>query len=419
MQKINSKINFLILLIVSSFILRIATIFFFADTYIENEWGVLVKNLQIYKSYSIYIIDGQVIPSVYMPPVYAYFLYLIKIFTFEKINFLNTVFLVQAILSTYSVYIFYKINKKIFNVKISLINSFIFSFFPLNVYAVGQSSSISLQIFLSLLFLKYFLEFAEKISKKNIIIFSFVSGLLIMTRGEFILIFLTTIFYLLVFKKKNLMSIMKIILIVFLVISPYLIRNYITFNSITITKSSGYNLWKGNNPLSTVYGVEARPPIKFNKNKEWPTLEKKEFKKLKNKLEAINIDKYYEIKRDKIFMNEAINNLYSDPFKYFNLFLKKIFSYYFIDLKSNYPNYYNFSHIIPIVILSVLSFPGIFLAFKKKDFKINYLLIYLFLNLVIFSIFFILPRYKLIILPIQIILAAQFITYIMRRYDSK
>ena len=326
MQKINSKINFLILLIVSSFILRIATIFFFADTYIENEWGVLVKNLQIYKSYSIYIIDGQVIPSVYMPPVYAYFLYLIKIFTFEKINFLNTVFLVQAILSTYSVYIFYKINKKIFNVKISLINSFIFSFFPLNVYAVGQSSSISLQIFLSLLFLKYFLEFAEKISKKNIIIFSFVSGLLIMTRGEFILIFLTTIFYLLVFKKKNLMSIMKIILIVFLVISPYLIRNYITFNSITITKSSGYNLWKGNNPLSTVYGVEARPPIKFNKNKEWPTLEKKEFKKLKNKLEAINIDKYYEIKRDKIFMNEAINNLYSDPFKYFHLFLK----YYYL-----------------------------------------------------------------------------------------
>ena len=81
MQKINSKINFLILLIVSSFILRIATIFFFADTYIENEWGVLVKNLQIYKSYSIYIIDGQVIPSVYMPPVYAYFLYLIKIFS--------------------------------------------------------------------------------------------------------------------------------------------------------------------------------------------------------------------------------------------------------------------------------------------------------------------------------------------------
>ena len=39
-----------------------------------------------------------------------------------------------------------------------------------------------------------------------------------------------------------------------MVISPYVIRNYIHFNQVIIVKSLGYNLWKGNNQLSTVEG---------------------------------------------------------------------------------------------------------------------------------------------------------------------
>ena len=39
--------------------------------------------------------------------------------------------------------------------------------------------------------------------------------------------------------------------------SPYLVRNYINFEKITITKSFGYNLWKGNNVDSSVEGSES------------------------------------------------------------------------------------------------------------------------------------------------------------------
>ena len=130
-------------------------------------------------------------------------------------------------------------------------------------------------------------------------------------------------------------------------------------------------------------------------------------------------NKIYEIKRDKIFFGEAINNLRKDSFYYFKLFFKKIFSYYFIDLNSNYPNYYNLFHVLPIFLISILSFPGLFTFFQRNKFESRCLVLYLFLNLLIFSVFFILPRYKLIILPVQIILAAHFITYIMKRYGSK
>ena len=58
----------------------------------------------------------------------------------------------------------------------------------------------------------------EKIS--NIIFFSIVSGLLILTRGEFILIFIIIILFSIFNKKIKLINLTKIILIVSLVISP-------------------------------------------------------------------------------------------------------------------------------------------------------------------------------------------------------
>ena len=160
--KFNSKFSLLFLLIVLSFFARVITAYFLGDRIIDNEWSVLVNNLINYKSFSFYISGDQIIPSAYMPPIYPFFLYLIKIITFEKIDFLSVIIFFQIILSTGSIYIFYKVNQKIFSNKLALINSFIFSFFPLNLYAAGQVSSITLQIFFSLLFIKYFFSVSEK-----------------------------------------------------------------------------------------------------------------------------------------------------------------------------------------------------------------------------------------------------------------
>ena len=69
-------------------------------------------------------------------------------------------------------------------------------------------------------------------------------------------LFLTSIFFLLLFKKIKIKSLFKIIVIVALIISPYVARNYFTFDQITIVKSLGYNLWKGNNQWSLTEGSE-------------------------------------------------------------------------------------------------------------------------------------------------------------------
>ena len=184
-------------------------------------------------------------------------------------------------------------------------------------------------------------------------------------------------------------------------ISPYLIRNYVQFNQVILVKSLGFNLWKGNNELSFVQGYEDLSNFKF--------------KKLKSKINNLEKNKYYEINRDNIFLEEAKKNLSQDSTVYLSLFFKKIFSFYFIDLKSNYPNYYSFLNIFPSLIIALISFFGLISLIKKKNIKNNYLALYLFLNLIIFSIFFILPRYKLIILPIQIMAASYFILSLFKK----
>ena len=319
----------------------------------------------------------------------------------ENNYFLYLIFLIQVVLSTYSVYLFYQINQNFFTDKFSIINSFIFSIIPLNIYTCGQISSVNIQLFLSLLFLKLLFSTIKNKTQKNIIFFSIVCGLLILARGEFIIIFILTLFFIFISKKINIMNLIKIIIIVSLVISPYVIRNYIHFNQFIIVKSLGYNLWKGNNQLSTVEG--------------YGKFEIEKFKNLHNKVKNINKDKYYEINWDNIFLDEAINNIEKNPTKYVKLFFKKLFSFYFIDLKSTYPNYYNFFHIFPIIFLSLLSFPSLVVFFRNNKFENKYLGLYFFFNLVIFSVFFILPRYKLVILPVQIILVGYTLTYLIKK----
>ena len=222
-------------------------------------------------------------------------------------------------------------------------------------------------------------------------------GLLILLRGEFIVIFVLSFLYLFLFFKVKIKSILLIILITLVTISPYLIRNILVFNSVSITKTFGYNLWKGNNPNSIVEGS-----VLPNDN-------------LQEQIENIPNDKYYFFNLDQIYLEEAIKNIRENPKRYLILFVKKAMSFLFIDIKSSQSNYYNPFHYMPVLLLGLTSLIGILLS-DKKSYQLNYLIFIFFVNIIIFSSFFILPRYKLAILPLQIIFTNVLIEYIYRKF---
>jgi len=387
----------IILLILFSVLIRIPAILMFGDTSLENEWKVLVENLILHGTLSFRNLDGYLLPNLYMPPLYAYYLYLFSVFNLENQNYIQLILSTQILLSSMAVALLYEINKLFFSKKISFYSSLVFSLFPLNIYSCTQISSVTLQVFFSILFFYFFFQLIQKRNIFFISLFSFTAGLLILLRGEFIIIIFLSFLYLYLFFKISIKKISIIFLIMLITISPYLIRNVYIFNTITITKTFGYNLWKGNNLNSKVEGSEL-----INAN-------------LEKKINKVSKDKFYQINLDKIFLDEAITNILLDPTRYAFLYIKKFLSFLFIDINSSQTNYYVPFHYIPVLILGITSLIGIFLSDKKSK-ELNYLIMIFFVYIFIFSSFFILPRYKLAILPLQIIFTNIFINSISKKF---
>ena len=399
----NKETYLLFFLFLFSFLIRIPVIFIFGDTRLDNEWGIIVNNLTVYGKFSLVNFGDFFVPSLFMPPLYAFYLYFFKIFHFNDEIYIQVVLFSQIILSSFSVVIFYNINKLFFSNKICILGTLIFSLFPLHIYACAQISSIILQSFLTITFFYFFLKIVKKNNFYNICFLSLTSGLLILLRGEFIALFLLSILYLALFIKINLKSILIIILLTFVVISPYLMRNIIVLDAITITKSIGFNLWKGNNQQTDVEG----------KNYIYGSISDQEDLDLREQINKVPKDKYYEINLDKVFLSEGIKNINNDPIKYFGLYLKKILSFLFIDLNSSNPYYYHPLHYLPVLFISITSIIGIILS-KKNSYQINFLILFFIVNIAIVSVFFILPRYKLAIIPLQIIFSNIFFEYIKK-----
>jgi len=391
------EIYILIFLFLSSVLIRISTIFILGDASLENEWKDIVNSLS---EHGQFLYKG--LPNIFMPPLYAFYLYFFSIFNLEEQNYIQLILLSQVLLSSISVAVFYKLNKIFFSQKISFYSSLLFSLFPLHIYACSQISSITLQVFLTILFFYFFFEIPKRRNLLSIFLLSLVSGLLILLRGEFIVIFVLSFLYLLIVFKIQIKKILLMVLITLIIISPYLIRNILVFNSVTITKSFGYNLWKGNNSNSAVEGS-----VFLNDS-------------LQKQITNIPNDKYYPLNLDRVYLDEAIKNIKEEPKRYLTLFVKKAASFLFIDIKSSQPNYYNPLHYLPVLLLGITSLIGIVLS-DKKSYQLNYLILIFFVNIIIFSSFFIIPRYKLAILPLQIIFTNIFIEYIykklFRRYE--
>ncbi len=388
------KHNLKIILFIS-IIARVFAIIFFRDVEVDNEWGILLKNLEENNILSVHSVQGVPVPNIFMPPLYPLFLFSIKIFFNSLEPFLWSIQFIQLFLGVISIYLTNKILLQFFSEKLSAIGTLIFSLFPMNVYAVSQISSIILQIFLLNVFLYSYIKLFKKITNKHIIIFSIFSGLLILLRGEYFIFVILSLIYLYL-NQKQIIKILIISMATLLIVSPYLYRNYNIFGVITITKSAGYNLLKGNHPRTKVEGVG----MFSNIEKVIPEV-KTQLEDLKSKGPAQN----YDLLQDKILMEQAVIFIKDNPLRYINLYIKKFLAFMFFDLSATYPNYYSPMHIIPKVLIALSSFIGIILALRLSVSISNYFILFYLANIGLFSIFFILPRYSLSLLTIQIILS--------------
>ena len=110
-------------------------------------------------------------------------------------------------------------------------------------------------------------------------------------------------------------------------------------------------------------------------------------KKYNRKDLIIKTDNKYEINLDNFYKKRAIEYLKEDPLKYINFYFLKVFSFIFIDVKSSYPNYYHPLHIVPKLLISIISIIGAVSLIKKRGF-FQFLSIFYLLNILLFSYFY-------------------------------
>ena len=383
------------LILITALIARLISILYFRDLLIVNEWSILLENLENNKVLSVHSVNGEPVPNIFMPPLYPLFLYFLKIIFSDFNQFLWSIQFSQLIFSLLAVYLANKILLEFFSQNMSALGTFIFAIFPLNVYAVSQVSSITLQVLLLNIFLYSFIRLFKGNNNRYIFLFSISSGALMLIRGEFFIFVILSIIYLFL-NDKNIKKVLLVSLLSVLVISPYLYRNFEIFGVITITKSSGYNLLKGNHPNTKVEGT----PMFLKVGEVVPEV-KLELQNLSSK----GPSQTYDLSQDKILLNQAIKFIKEDPKKYIILYFQKFFSFMFFDLNASYRNYYSIAHIVPKILLAISTLAGIILSFKLKLNIVNYISLYYFANLGLFSFFFILPRYSLSLLIIQVILS--------------
>ena len=154
----NKEISILSILFLISFFIRIPIIFIYGDTSLDHEWKHLVHNLIVNGQLVYESFDDFLLPNLWMPPLYAYYIYIFSFLGLDDQSYVFLILLSQVLLASISVVIFYKINKLFFSRNISFYSSLLFSLFPLHLYACSQISSISLQLFSYILFIYLFFQ---------------------------------------------------------------------------------------------------------------------------------------------------------------------------------------------------------------------------------------------------------------------
>lgn len=235
-------------------ILMSLTIFFLINSKLVYEWGDIVQSLLSGKGY-MYLNR----PSAYMPPLYPLCLTLfIYLFGSLGVNLLHTILFVF----TYIIFVnllkqllkfkFYNsIDNRIINKTIYFIPLFFFLYPPV-IYGYLNVSifPLSTLLFLTFIFLlsKIYIEF----SIKTLILLGLISGLLTLSRSEFLYIgpFVLFVYVILLkakFSRNFLLGMLLYFITLLLTISPWLIRNKMTLGQPVLSTAKYYNLWRGNN----------------------------------------------------------------------------------------------------------------------------------------------------------------------------
>ena len=222
-----------------------------------SEYEVIAKSL-VERGYFGFDFYGRLPnqPSSFMPPFYPFLLAGMMILFSE--NALLITKLLQAVLSAGNCFLVYKIGKGMFDKKeIGLLAALGAAIYPPFIGGAVEINTVTFDVLFLALAVYFLLRGEEKQIERNGIWAGLSLGLAALTRATALAV-LPVIFAWLWLRSKNsiwreaIKPFILILLVTFLVILPWTVRNYLVHREfILISSNGGLNFWIGNNEKAT------------------------------------------------------------------------------------------------------------------------------------------------------------------------
>jgi len=162
-------------------------------------------------------------------------------------NNVDAVLIYNLIISSLTILLFYLIAKNLFNTNIALISSLIVSLNPIFILSSSRATTETNFLFFLMLAIYFFIKSSKTHKVKFYILFGGIIGFTSLVRPVaflYIFVLLFLLFIVRKFQKKLIISLISFLI----VLSPWIIRNYIVFHSfIPMTNMSGLVFLQGNN----------------------------------------------------------------------------------------------------------------------------------------------------------------------------
>ncbi len=392
----NIRINLTILFILA-LILRVIVIYMYAwHTGLHFEYAQIASNIVSGNGYSWdWFGQKPLQPSAAFNPIYTYFLaFFIAIFDSPA----RVILIAQAIINAFCVFPAYWIGRHLNNRATGLICAVIFAVLPEIVYASTSMVTESISNTLVLAAIYFYLKLKDTVKYKSYsrhyLLFGAYIGFLALVNSSLLLLLPAFIigFYFVGGYKKNFLKIVFLLSVgSILVITPWIIRNYVYLGKPVIRTTFGYNLWRGNYPGAS--GTGRVDP----QNKDVIVLNEDYYKYLKTNVPDS------EIGMDSFFTAEAINFIKEEPLRFIKLTLLRVL--YFVTYDPTHPLTKNIFYLGGYIFILVFGVWGGILLKKLKRLDLAFVFIPFF-HLILYSLVMVLPRYRMILVWILMIFSS-------------
>lgn len=390
----------LIIILTAAFVTRIVLIVAF-KTYahpVAWEFETLATNLLAGEGYK-YIPHGQTHWS-YATPLFPFLcagIYGVTNHSYFAVLVVQSLFSVALALTVFI------IAKIVFNQGVGLLAAALVAFHPGFVYYdVFNLLPLSIDSFLIATIALLLVKYRARPNVKAMLILGAVIGIAVLSRGIIGLLLPFAIIYLVIFGRRlswkaRLKFAGCIAAAAFIILSPWLIRNYLIHKQLVISTSSGELFWRGNNRYATgtLYDKNKTPILNL-----WP----KDFK--------ARISSMSELEQKTFFEQEGWRFIRDNPADAAWLDLKKIYYFWWFSPQSGiiYPKSYLAAYKYFYTVLLSFFIAGIGFAIvsaKRETLEATLILVFVLVTICLAqSVFYVEGRHRWLIEPIMIIFSS-------------